>query len=382
MRREGARLGAPPDRPQQRGGALGPVLPARQPQGALVPRGRGVDARPRPRRGGAARGSPASWSSPPRPTSWTGSAPCEQRGLANGLAVTRLTAAQAREHEPHVAARRRPARARDRHHRLPRGVRRARAAAARRRCAPAAGHRGRRRRRRARARSCSRRTRGDARGRRGGQLRRAARRPGGPAARPPAVGAHRAVPRRVPRAGPGRGPPRARPGLPGARPRAALPRRAPDPRHRRPACTPARTPCSPWPARATTWGGVDARDLAGTLGVRRASGGSPAARPQRRRRDGPLAVAPPVRRQRAPAAARDRATPTWCRPRPGCARRRCAATAASSTTSCSSGTAGSCTCSTRRHRRRRPRSRSPATSSTSLWTDAPAAGVRPGRRRP
>ncbi len=28
----------------------------------------------------------------------------EQRGLANGLAVTRLTAAQAREHEPHVAA--------------------------------------------------------------------------------------------------------------------------------------------------------------------------------------------------------------------------------------------------------------------------------------
>ena len=122
---------------------------------------------------------------------------------------------------------------------------------------------------------------------------------------------------------PGRGPPRARPGLPGARPRRCPSSACTSPAASTAACTPGPTPCSPWPARATTGAASTPRDLAGTLGVRRVLAARPPARPQRRRRGGAVAVAPPVRRQRAPAACPRSPTPTWCPPRPGCAPRRC-----------------------------------------------------------
>ena len=67
---------------------------------------------------------------------------------------------------------------------------------------------------------------------------------------------------------------------------------------------------------------------------------------------------------------------TSSRPRPACEPRRSGATAASSTTSSSSGTAAWSTCSTRRHPRRRHRSRSPATSRPSPpLTGTPRADI-------
>ena len=123
----------------------------------------------------------------------------EQRGLDHGLVVTRLTAEQAREHEPHVAALAAL-------HVAETGIidyravcavlaRRLREAGARLLPGPR-GRRGRRRAARGRARDDA----GRAGRRRRRQLCGAARRPGGTAARARAVRAHRAVPGRVPRA--------------------------------------------------------------------------------------------------------------------------------------------------------------------------------------
>ena len=183
VRREGARLGPPPDRPQQRRGALGPVLPARQPQGPLVPRrgatslldlardegvphavtGKLVVATAADRAGPARR----PWTSAGWPTASPSRRLTGRRRPASTSRTWRRVAAL------HVA--------RDRRHRLPRGVPRARPAAARRRCPPAAGHRGRGRRRRgARGRA-----RDDA--RRGGRRRRVVS-CAGPARRPASPG--------------------------------------------------------------------------------------------------------------------------------------------------------------------------------------------------
>ena len=178
-----------------------------------------------------------------------------QRGLEHGLPVTRLGAAEVREHEPHLAAHRRGAR---RQH-GDRGLRgRVRApgrpgpglgvgdphlhrgpgtAAFRRRPAPDHLHRRRR-------------------GPRRGELRRAALRPGGRVLRRALRRPDRAVPGRVLRAASRGHPPGEGAHLPGAGPGLPVPGRPPDPEASTAGSTPAPTPCWPWPGRATagaTW---------------------------------------------------------------------------------------------------------------------------------
>ena len=174
-----------------------------------------------------------------------------QRGLAHGLAVTRLTRDQAREHEPHVdalAALHVPETGIIDYSRRVRGAgaptRASRGHPAARHRGPGPGQRrgwGRRRGRwrgRWRGRSGSR---GHRRadqprrpaGRPGRLVRGPAGRPGGATARPPALGADRPLPGRVLRAASRGDPPGQAPGLPRARPRLPVPRRPPHPRHRR-----------------------------------------------------------------------------------------------------------------------------------------------------
>ena len=172
------------------------------------------------------------------------------------------------------------------------------------------------------------------------------------------------------------------PDLPGARPALPVPRRAPHPEHPRLACTPAPTPCSPAPARATA-GATSSRATWPDAGLPGHLAAGPAALARRLGGGGPLAVA---------ATCSPRACAGWC---PSCAtgdlvpaRRRRAgpgadtATARWSTTSSSSATGTRCTCSTRRRRPPPARWRSPGTSCR-CWTEAVVRrrgrlGVAPG----
>ena len=124
------------------------------------------------------------------------------------------------------------------------------------------------------------------------------------------------------RRGPGQGP-----DLPGAGPGVPVPRRARSPAGSTAACTPARTPCSRSPARATRGARVKPEELLGTLRLPRACCGS-------RGSTGATGSARCTGRCRARRwSARSSGCcptsgPTTCtRPEPGCGPRRCGRTA-------------------------------------------------------
>ena len=99
-----SRLGGAPDRAQQRGDPLGALLPARRPQGAMCRAGARSMVRFCPADGIAAPGLRQADRRHRARTSCPGWTRCTSAGMANGLAVRRLSAAEAREYEPHVAA--------------------------------------------------------------------------------------------------------------------------------------------------------------------------------------------------------------------------------------------------------------------------------------
>ena len=208
---EGADLGRAPDRAQQRGHPLGALLHSRaRPRpgcagpGALMVAVRRAAGHRAPRSCGKLVVATERRTSCPGWTRWTSA------GSPTAWPVRRLTAAEAREHEPHVAAVAGAARGRDRHHRLRRGVPRPWSAGWPRPAptsgsAPrssAAARRG--------SRTVVRSTTGDVAVDVAGQLRRPAERPGGAAGGRRPDHADRPVPRRVLRAAPERRAPGAR----------------------------------------------------------------------------------------------------------------------------------------------------------------------------
>ena len=165
-----------------------------------------------------------------------------------------------------------------------------------------------------------------------GQLRRTALRPGGPAGRAGATGAHHPVPRRVLRAATGS----ARPGpwadLPGAGPAVPVPRRTPDPDDRRQRARRPQRGAGPGP-RGVLVGPDPAARRRRRGHLRRAVAAGPQAPAVRADRGAPVAVHGDVRGRAWPGSCRSSTGTTSCGPARAYGPRRSPGTAAWSTTS-------------------------------------------------